>query len=264
MGERNTYVHPYDGNGMFKSYTKTWHNKPYPAIAPTRPELSMKGKVVFVTGGGTGIGKAIAIAFAQAGAKGVAIFGRRVEKLKGAVEEIRKANTKGTTTVAFESVDLSKRKDVEKAFESALKTIGGSQIDIFVSNAATAAVQGPVFGFKEADAREYLDFNIITAFNAVQAAKPHLASEAKLINISSGIGHIHPMPNQWAYATAKAAVTKLYDYIQAENPDLDVFCIQPGVIATELSGDYVKSQDEGMSGSRFFALYWSSQVLLLT
>jgi NAD(P)-dependent dehydrogenase (short-subunit alcohol dehydrogenase family) len=249
MSGRNTYVDPYDGNGMFKSFTKTWHNKPYSAISPTRPELSMRGKVIFVTGGGTGIGKAIAIAFAQAGAKGVAIFGRRMEKIKGAAEEIRRANSQGTTTVAFESVDLSKRKDVEKAFASALKTIGVSQIDVFVSNAATAGPRGKFFAFKEADFREYIDFSIITAFNAVHSAKPHLTSNAKLINISSGIGHLHPLPEQSAYAAMKAAITKLFDYIQVENPDLDVYCIQPGVVETEVSDGYAKGQDEGKASS---------------
>lgn len=48
----------------FVSFTKTWHNKPYAAIDPMRPELSAKVKFVVVTGGATGIGKAIAVAFA--------------------------------------------------------------------------------------------------------------------------------------------------------------------------------------------------------
>lgn len=60
-----TYAGPYPGNSMFKSFTKTWHNKPYPRIAPSRPELKAAGKVVFITGGGSGIGKATAIAFGE-------------------------------------------------------------------------------------------------------------------------------------------------------------------------------------------------------
>lgn len=74
---------------------------------PSRPELSAAGKVVFITGGGSGIRKATGIAFAQASSKVVAIFGRRFGKLQLAAEEISKANLAGTTTVVIESVDIS-------------------------------------------------------------------------------------------------------------------------------------------------------------
>lgn len=50
------------------SFTKTYHNKPYDLISPSRPELSASGKNVVITGGGTGVGKSIALSFAQAGA----------------------------------------------------------------------------------------------------------------------------------------------------------------------------------------------------
>ncbi len=74
----------------FVSFTKIWHNQPYAAIDPTQPKLSAKGKFVVVTGGATGIGKAIAVAFAQAGAKTIAILARRLEKLEIAAAEISK------------------------------------------------------------------------------------------------------------------------------------------------------------------------------
>lgn len=71
----------------FVSFTKTWHKKPYVAIDPIRPELKASGKFVVVAGGGTGIGKAIAISFAQAGAKTIAILGRRLDKLEAAAAD---------------------------------------------------------------------------------------------------------------------------------------------------------------------------------
>ncbi|KAK5174348.1 uncharacterized protein LTR77_001428 [Saxophila tyrrhenica] len=58
------------------SLTKTWHSQSYPSIDPLRPELSAKGKVVAITGGGGAIGAATALAFAKAGASKIAIIGR--------------------------------------------------------------------------------------------------------------------------------------------------------------------------------------------
>src|SRR5436305_6345821 len=99
----------------FTSFTKTWHNKPYASISPSRPELSAKGKNVVVTGGGTGIGKAIAIAFARAGAASVSIRGRRIDRLKSAVKDITAASVNSDTSVLFQTADLTKREQVDSA-----------------------------------------------------------------------------------------------------------------------------------------------------
>ncbi|RVX74935.1 hypothetical protein B0A52_01212 [Exophiala mesophila] len=242
-----TYPEPYPGNEMFKSFTKTWHTKPYPAISPARPELSAAGKIVFVTGGGTGIGKATAIAFAQAGAKGIAIFGRRVAKLQEAAEEVRKANPAGTTTVVYESVDLGKRADVDRAFTGALKQLGGTslKIDVLVSNAGMMPKPSKVAGYAETDFYKGLEGNLGMAFNTVQAMLPLLAEDATVLNISSGIGHIDPVPQIWLYAATKLHNVKMFDYLQAENPNLRIINVQPGVVTTELnSGAGYAGQDE--------------------
>jgi hypothetical protein len=63
-----------------------WHNDIYPAIDPTRPELSAKGKSVVITGGGSGIGPQIARPFAIAGAKDIGIIGRRKNSLGNKAE----------------------------------------------------------------------------------------------------------------------------------------------------------------------------------
>lgn len=68
---------------------KTNHFTPYPAISPSLPELSQKGKTVLVTGVATGIGLAIAEASAQADASTIVMVGRRADVLNAAVSKVR-------------------------------------------------------------------------------------------------------------------------------------------------------------------------------
>lgn len=227
----------YPGDRFFESFTKTWHNKPYPQISPLHSELQVSGSVVFITGGGTGIGKATAIAFAQAGARVIAIFGRRVDRLQSAAEEIYKANPNGTTEVFFESVDLSQRTALNSAFTNAIKHAGGSNIDIFIHNASILQKAGFVAGYDENEYRKGLELNMVGAFNTIQAMVPLLAPKAKVFNISSCIAHITVMPGAWAYAATKIANAKMFDYLQIENSDLHIVNVHPGVVNTEINAN---------------------------
>lgn len=106
-------------------FTKTWHTGPYDFISPTRPELSAAGRNVIVTGGATGIGNAIAVAFAQAGAKSVAIVGRRLDALKSGAATISAALPTGSDTqVLYEQADLLSRADTTKALQSIASKVG--------------------------------------------------------------------------------------------------------------------------------------------
>lgn len=245
------YNGPHHGTLMFKSFTKIWHTQPYPEISPLRPELSAKGKVIFITGGGTGIGKATAISFAQTGAKIIAIFGRRLANLQAAADEIRKANSNGTTAVIYESVDITQRSAVNAAFANAIKQAGEHKIDIFVNNAGMLKPPSTVTSQSETHLREMIEGNLIGSFNAVQAIIPFLAPKSKILNISSGVAHIDPLPGFWVYGALKLAIVKMFDFLQVENPDIGVFNIQPGVVTTEInqiSGS--PGQDDGKPRAR--------------
>ncbi|KAH7310732.1 hypothetical protein B0I35DRAFT_489514 [Stachybotrys elegans] len=223
----------YPSPAGYVSFTKVWHNKPYPFISPQRPALSAKNKNVVVTGGGSGIGKAIAIAFAEAGAASVAILGRRLERLEASAQDIEAVGSK--TRVICEAADIRKRLSLDKALDSIVAQVG--KIDIFVANAATQVTFGSVNGYDEETFRAYMDLNIMGAFNSIQSFLRVSAPGAKLFNVSSGLGHIAAVPGMAAYSISKAAIIKLFDYVAAEMPDLHVVSIQPGVIATEMSKD---------------------------
>ncbi|KAI0121594.1 NAD(P)-binding protein [Hypoxylon sp. NC0597] len=100
------------------SFTATWHTASYPFISPSRPELSPVGRDVVITGGIIGIGNAIGVAFAQAGAKSVAIISRRLDNLKSEAATISAAISNGTETKV------------------------GGKIDVLVSNAGPAPETG--------------------------------------------------------------------------------------------------------------------------
>ncbi|KAG7409032.1 Short chain dehydrogenase citE [Fusarium oxysporum f. sp. rapae] len=220
----------------FSSFTKSWHAEPYPFISPTRPELSAAGKNIVITGGGTGIGQAAGIAFAQAGANSIAIVGRRMEHLGTSATAIQAANP--PTRVLFETGDVTKVESIRTALKNIVDKVG--KIDVFVANAGMLPKAGPVYGYDEAQLRQGLEINVIGAFNSLQAFLPIAAPDAKVIYTGSGIGHWTPMaevPGVFSYAAAKAAALKMVDYFAFENPHIHVVSIQPGIIATGINPD---------------------------
>lgn len=246
----------------FISFTKIWHNKSYDRISPLRPELSARGKNVVVTGGGTGIGKAVAIAFAQAGADSVFILGRRIDRLKTAAKEIMAAARTGNTRVLFETADLTKREDVDRALKSFVGKVG--KISILVANAGALPEPGPLATMDAALFMKGFEVNVLTCLNAIQAFIPLAASNAVVFSISSGIGHIAPMPGMSSYAASKSAGTKMVDHFAAENPDLHFVNIQPGVVSTEINeGTSMLGQDEPALPGHFLVWLASSEAEFL-
>ncbi|KAH6995553.1 hypothetical protein BKA56DRAFT_650426 [Ilyonectria sp. MPI-CAGE-AT-0026] len=235
-----TSKHDVDIPELFR-FTKVNHHKPYPFISPTRPELTAAGKNVVVTGGASGIGKAIAVAFSQAGAKSVAIISRRLNRLEAAAAEIMAAGP--ATRVVYESADLTDRAAVDGAMKSITDQVG--KIDIFISNAGILQDSASVVGYDVRELTRGFELNVIGPFNAVQAFVPHAAPGSMLFNVSSSVAHIAPIPGMFAYAATKAAIIKMFDYVAAENPGLHVVHVQPGLVDTEMNVDSpVKGQDE--------------------
>lgn len=225
---------------QFPSFTRTYHNDPYPAISPLRPELTAAAsdKTVVVTGGGTGIGKAIATAFAQAGAATVAIIGRREDRLKEAVEEISSAAAEhdAKVKVFYQVADLTNRAATVKAF-SVIVEAQGRPIDICISNAGTTPKPGRVADVDEEEFMALVYGNVRSTLNTAHAFLPRSSKSATFINISTGIVHMLPRPGISSHAASKAASMKLVEYLAAENPELFVVSVQPGSVPTEATAN---------------------------
>lgn len=129
--------------------TKTTHKAAYPAISPSRPELSQKGRVVYVTGGSAGIGFAICHAFAEADADTVILTGRREGRLNEAVATLSKEHPK--TKFIGQVLDATDRPATEKAW--AQLESDGIVIDVLVLNAAYVSTKHATMlelGYEEA------------------------------------------------------------------------------------------------------------------
>jgi len=138
------------------------------------------GKVVWMTGAGTGIGRAGALMFAREGAA-VALIGRRRETLDEVAAEIQAIG--GTAVV--EALDVADRKKVGEAGERLLKRLG--RVDILVNNAGLNVVNRRLDEVTAADWDYILAVNLTGAFNMVQAAMPTMRNQRDglIINIAS-------------------------------------------------------------------------------
>lgn len=114
------------------SFTETMHRSAYPEISPSRPELSQAGKTVLITGGHTGIGFAIARAFAQANAGRIVIVGRRADRVTSAASRLEAQFPKVQTLGRV--CDVSDLASVETLWDELAKE--DIFVDVVVMNAA--------------------------------------------------------------------------------------------------------------------------------
>ncbi|OCL02477.1 NAD(P)-binding protein [Glonium stellatum] len=221
-------------SSFLPSLTKLSHSESYPAISPSRPELSVKDKAVVITGGGSGIGASIAKAFAAGGSTKIAIISRTEKNLlatKHAIEE----EFLGTEVLAVPA-DITNARQVDDAFLKISQTF--DKIDVLVCNSAFMPVPRPVLSpdFDVQDWWTAFSTNILGALYTVQGFVKYAAKGAHILHISTCVSHMPPLEaGVSAYAASKAAGAKLFDYIAFENPGLHVVNVHPGLVDTNMS-----------------------------
>lgn len=189
-------------------------------------------KVAFVTGGTAGIGKAIALLYAQAGAN-VVILGTNTERGQLCAGEAKALTGKDSLT--FMQVDVSNKEQVDKAIQSTLQQFG--KIDILVNNAGITK-DGLLMRMSEEDFDRVLEVNLKSAFYTCQAVmKPFMkARSGKIINVSSVVG-LMGNPGQTNYAASKAGLIGFTKSLAKEiaSRGIPVNCIAPGYIETPMT-----------------------------
>jgi 3-oxoacyl-[acyl-carrier protein] reductase len=190
------------------------------------------GKVAVVTGASRGIGRAIAVDLAGAGAD-VALFGRdtlALEETKAACEQAR-AGAKVSLHVA----DVAVEADVADAIAAVLKEHG--RIDVAVANAGQAK-DGLILRFKGADLDRLIDVNLKSAFYLSAAvAKPMMKQRAGAIVFVSSIVGLAGNAGQSAYAATKAGLLGLAKSLAKElgSRNIRVNAVAPGLIETAMT-----------------------------
>jgi NAD(P)-dependent dehydrogenase (short-subunit alcohol dehydrogenase family) len=193
-------------------------------------EPEFNGKVAIVTGGGAGIGYAIARAFARQGAR-VAIAGRTTETLRRAADAIE---SECGSTILPVPADVAEAADCERMIAATVDGLGA--VDILVNNAALFAVL-PLIDADAAEAARFFAVNAIGPLNTGRAfarwAIDHKRGGA-MVNVSS-IAAGRPAPGLALYSASKAALDSLTRSMAVEwaGKRLRVNAVAPGHVATE-------------------------------
>jgi 3-oxoacyl-[acyl-carrier protein] reductase len=203
----------------------------------------LEGKVAIVTGAGRGIGRAIALGYARAGAA-VCCAARTRAEIDATVHEIA---CDGGQAIAVPT-DVTDPASARTMVESAVERFGG--LDIVVVNAGVNGERNPVEVCDLARWRLTLDVNVYGALHCAQAAIPHLRKRGggKIIMVGSGVGH-RGLPGHSAYACSKAALWMLTRVLAQElaADNISVNELIPGPVVTALSQSQA-SQGRGVFG----------------
>lgn len=191
--------------------------------------MSLTGKVVLITGGGTGIGKAIAQAFAGAGAQ-VIITGRREAKLREVVEALT------NTPVRYRAADVADLAQVQALVQWVKDEVG--PIDILINNAGMNVLARRIHQLQPADWARMLEVNTTGVFNTIYTVLPQMRErkDGLLLTISSIAGVRASVLAGAGYSASKHAVNALMNVIALEEKDNGIrsTVINPGEVNTPI------------------------------
>ena len=182
--------------------------------------VRLKNKVVLITGGGSGIGEAMAKTFAREGAK-IAVTGRRKEELERVVKDIERNGGKALALPG----NVTNEADVQLAVATTVKSFG--RLDVLVNNAGNLFHAGPLHETSDQIWDETLDLFLKGTFRFIRASIPQMLKQGggSILNVSTIAGmKAIPFFQAHAYQAAKAGVNMLTKSVAVEYAKQGVRC----------------------------------------
>ena len=202
----------------------------------------LNGKTALVTGGSRGIGKAVALKFAELGADVAVVATSRSEAAEQTITELSGIGVKANLYIC----DISDESQVKETVDSVLSDFG--KIDILVNNAGITK-DGLLMGMPEHDIDKVIDVNLKgTMFMTKAVIRPFMKQrKGNIINISSVVG-LMGNAGQANYAASKAGVIGLTKTVAKEYAARGIRCnaIAPGYIVTDMTGELNEKASENI------------------
>ena len=203
------------------------------------PDLILKGKVALVTGGGRGIGKAIARRFAEAGAD-VVIASRKMENLEAAVAEF--ASLPGRTVPI--ACHVGRKDQVESLVRETEQRLG--PVDILVNNSGTNLGQGPALEVTDEAVLKTMEVNVLAALRLIRLTVPKMIERGggSIINVAS-IAGLRPQGGGLVYSFTKAGLIMMSRVWAVEfgRHNIRVNVIAPGLVQTDFAAYFWQNQE---------------------
>ncbi len=210
----------------------------------------LKGEIAVVTGGGRGLGRAIALALSEAGTKTV-VVSRTREDLEETVSMIA---DRGGQAIAIKA-DISDAGDVKNLCRAVEMKFGPP--DILVNN---AGIIGPVAPMKDADDKDFrhcIDVNLCGAWLVSKACIPAMIKKryGKIINVTSGLADF-VVPRLGSYSISKAGLNALTKVLarELEQYNIRVYGMDPGTVDTRMQDD-IRNMDMNVLGPEAYRVF---------
>lgn len=201
--------------------------------------INLNGQNALVTGGGRGIGRAIALALAKHGAQ-VAVTARSQEQID---ETVKLIETQGGRAVGI-IADVTQPDSVSQMMTEVEQRLGA--IDLLVNNAGHGSTPTPVHVADPDDWWWTFEVNVRGVMLCSRVVLPGMIDRhrGRIINVASGAGN-RTIPNATAYVTSKAAVMRFTDTLASEVKahGLSIFVIHPGTVWTDMTQQLIESEE---------------------
>lgn len=234
--------------------TAVVHNDTYPAIDPTNADYS--GKAVLVTGGSRGIGRAMVLSFAKAGASYIAAGARSdMTQLAKDVEAAAKGANRNPPKFLLIKLEITNQKSVEDAAAIVAREFG--RLDVLINNAGIFG-ENIEIGFSDPGAWwETFDVNVRGSYLVFRAFCDLLIKtrSSYVVNVCSVGAHV--VSGVSAYQTSKLALLRVSEFINKGHSKDGIICfaIHPGNVPTDIVGGFDALSDQLKPGmQQYFAL----------